>query len=57
MDSMKTLFNVKQKEHESYKIIQNSLKLQSHIGGPIILTKYVPKMTGYDKNKPDEVAK
>jgi hypothetical protein len=31
--------------------------MKSHIGGPIIFTKYVPKMTGYDKNKPDEVFK
>jgi hypothetical protein len=31
--------------------------MKSHIGGPIILMKYVEKMTGYEKTKPDEVQK
>jgi hypothetical protein len=43
-----------------YKIIQNGSardEMKSHIGGPIILTKYVPKTTGDDKNKPDGLVK
>jgi hypothetical protein len=62
MDLMKTLFNVKQKEHESLQDYTKHPKtaldvMKSRIGGPIILTKCVPKMTGYDKNKPDQVVK
>jgi hypothetical protein len=61
-DSMKTLLNVKQKKHESLQDYTKHFKtahdvMKSHIGGPIILTKYVEKMTGYDKTKPDEVLK
>jgi hypothetical protein len=31
--------------------------MKSHIRGAIILTKFVDKMTGYNKTKPNEVLK
>jgi hypothetical protein len=63
LDSMKTLFNVTQKEHEScldytkhFKTARDVMK--SHIGGPIILTKFVESSkSGYDKSKPTELPK
>jgi hypothetical protein len=62
LDSVNILLNVKQKEHESLKdytkhFLTSCDVMKSHIGGPIILTKYVEKMTGYDKTKPNEVQK
>jgi hypothetical protein len=53
---------VKQKEQESSQVYTKHFKtardvIKSHIGGPIILMKYVEKMTGYDRTKPDEVQK
>ena len=52
LDAMKTLLNTKQKEGET---LQNYTKrsriarevLESHIGGPIILTKIVKTIQGY----------
>ena len=54
LDLIKTLLNVRQKEHESLQDYTKRFKtardvMKSHIGGPIILTKYVEKMTSYDK--------
>jgi hypothetical protein len=63
LDSMKTLFNVKQKEHESLLDYTKRFKtardvMKSHIGGPIILTKYVESSkSGYDNTKPNELPK
>jgi hypothetical protein len=52
-DAITTLFGTKQKEHES---LQDYTKwfhvlrdvLESHMGGPIILTKVVEAMSGYN---------
>ncbi len=52
-DAITTLFRTKQKEHES---LQDYMKwfcvsrdvLESHMGGPIILTKVVEAMPGYN---------
>jgi hypothetical protein len=66
-DALKTLINTKQKENESlqeytkrFKVAQDVL--QSHIGGPIILTKVVQGMDEYtasttDPNKLTELNK
>jgi hypothetical protein len=53
LDSMRTLLNIKQKEHESFQDYTKRFKtsrdvMRLHIGGPIILTKFVKKMKGYD---------
>ena len=45
-DSMKTVFNMKQKEDENLNQYQEHFKTQwdvmsSHIGGPIILTQFI----------------
>jgi Reverse transcriptase (RNA-dependent DNA polymerase) len=60
LDSMKTLFNVKQKDNESLQDYTKRFKtardvMKSHIGGPIILTRFVENMPGYDPTKPDEI--
>jgi len=62
LDSMKTLINVKQKENETLQDYTKRFKtardvMKSHIGGPIILTRFVENMPGYDKTKPDEIVK
>lgn len=54
LDAMKTLITTKLKEGES---LQDYTKrfcmardaLKSHIGGPIILTKFVKAMDGYNE--------
>ena len=53
LDSLQSLFNLKQKDGESLQDYTKRFTttrdvLRSHIGGPIILTKYVEKMKDYD---------
>jgi hypothetical protein len=61
LDSMNSLFNVNQKEHESLLDYTKRFKtardvMKSHIGGPIILTKYVESSkSGYNQSKPTEL--
>jgi hypothetical protein len=62
LDSMRTLLNVRQKEHELLQDYTKRLKaaydvMKSHIRGPIIFTKFVANMTGYDKTKTAEIPK
>jgi hypothetical protein len=52
LDAMRMLFNTKQKEGESLQYYTKRFcvawdVLKSHIGGPIILTKFVEAMDGY----------
>ena len=53
LDSIRTMISTKQKEHESlsdyikrFKVAKDVMK--SHIGGPIILSKYVEQIDDYD---------
>ena len=53
-DAMKTLHNTRQKEEESLQDYSKQFRvardvLQSHIGGPIIVTKVLSNMDSYDK--------
>ena len=55
MDAMKTLFAMKQKEGETLPDFTKRFQLkkevlESHIGGPIILTKIVKTIQGYHHN-------
>ena len=59
-DSMKTVFNTKQREDENLNQYQQCFKTQrdvmsSHIGGPIILTQFIRTMPGYDAADADAV--
>ena len=61
LDSLRSLFNLKQKDGESLQDYTKRFKttrdvLRSHIGGPIILTKYVEKMKDYDATDKEKVA-
>jgi hypothetical protein len=61
LESMRTLLNVQQKEHELLQDYTKRFKtahdvMKSHIG-PIIFTKYVANMTGYNKTKTAEIPK
>jgi hypothetical protein len=52
-DSFRALFNVQQKEHASLQDYTRRFKtareiLESHLGGPLILTKFVKTMKDYD---------
>ena len=62
LDSMRTLMNTKQKEGEllqdytkRFRVARDVLK--SHVGGPIILTKIVEAMPGYDETDKDKCDK
>jgi hypothetical protein len=49
LESLKSLFGLKQKEHESFQDYTKHFKtsrdiLRSHIGGPILLAKNITKM-------------
>ena len=60
LDSVQSLFSLRQKDGESLQDYTKRFKTTrdvccSHIGGPIILTKYVEKMKDYDKTKADIV--
>jgi hypothetical protein len=62
LDSFRSLINLKQKENESLQDYTKRYKtardvLRSHIGGPIILTKYVNAMDEYDSAFPDIIEK
>ena len=62
LESLKSVINLKQKEGESLQDYTKRFKtardvMISHLGGPIVLTKYVEGMSGYDASKPDEVKK
>lgn len=55
LDSLRGVLNLKQKDGESLQDYTKRFKtardvLVSHIGGPIVFTKYVSNMPGYDKN-------
>ena len=57
LSSMKALINSKQKEGESLIEYTRRFKtlrdvLESHVGGPIILPKYVKSMDGYEEHDP-----
>jgi dsRNA-specific ribonuclease len=64
-DAFRSLFTSKQKDGENLQDYTRRFKasmeiLESHLGGPLILEKYVRTMTGYDKtNDPrtDELIK
>jgi hypothetical protein len=62
LESMRTLLNVRQKEHESLLDYTKLFKtthdiMKSYIRGPIILKKCVQNMKGYDKATTDEIPK
>jgi hypothetical protein len=53
LDSIKTMANMKQKEHKSLQDYTKQFKtvrdvMKAHIGGPLILTKFVEEMDDYD---------
>ena len=57
-DAFRVVFTAKQKENESLQDYTRKFKtardiLESHIGGPVILVKYVKTMNGYDENNPE----
>jgi hypothetical protein len=64
-DAFRSLFTSKRKDGESLQDYTRRFKtsteiLESHLGGPLILEKYVRTMTGYDKandSKTDELIK
>ena len=54
LDAMRKILNTKQKEGESLQDYTKRFRvawvvLKSHLGGPIILTKFVEAMDGYNK--------
>jgi hypothetical protein len=54
-DAITTLFGTKQKENESLQDYTKRFRvsrdvLESHMGGPIILTKVIEAMPGYDES-------
>jgi hypothetical protein len=62
LDSIKTMIETKQKETESLSDFTRRFKvsrdvMESHIGGPLILTKFVEQMTDYDVNNDTVVKK
>ena len=59
-DAMRTVTTTKQRDNESLQDYTRRFKtareiLESHIGGPLILTKYVKTMDLYDATDPDVV--
>jgi hypothetical protein len=57
-DAFRALFNVQQKESESLQDYTRRYKtareiLESHLGGQIVLTKFVCTMPKYDENNPE----
>ena len=62
LDAMRTVLGTKQKESESlqdytkrFRVARDVLK--SHIGGPIIMTKIVEALPGYEKSDEDKCSK
>jgi hypothetical protein len=62
LDAMKALINLRQRDQESLTDYTRRFKtardlLVSQLGGPVILSRYVESMEGYNKNDPQEVRK
>jgi hypothetical protein len=60
LDSKGTSINVRQKEHKSIQDHTKCFKtahdvMKSHIRGPIIFTKFVANMSGYNITKTTEI--
>jgi hypothetical protein len=60
LDAMRSLLLLKQKEGEALPEYTKRFKtardvLESHIGGPIILTKYIKTMSDYDAKDPKKI--
>ena len=59
-DSLKTMLNLRQKENEHLQEYTKRFKtardvLVSHLGGPLIIRKYMKTMPGYDENDKDKI--
>jgi hypothetical protein len=57
LDAMRAMTEAKQKENESLVDYTKRFKtsrdvFESHLGGPLIMTKYVKSLSGYDANNP-----
>ena len=62
LDSLKTLLNTRQKEGELLQDFTKQFQvtrevLESHLGGPTILTKIVNATTGYFENATNKIKK
>jgi hypothetical protein len=62
IDAFRSLFASKQKEGESLQDYTKRFKtsteiLESHLGGPVILEKYVRTMENYDGNDAEKTSK
>jgi hypothetical protein len=62
LDAIKSMINVKQRENESLQDYTKRFKtlmdvMESHIGGPIELTKYVSKMKEFNPRDQDSFEK
>jgi Reverse transcriptase (RNA-dependent DNA polymerase) len=62
LDALRALINLKQKENETLQEYTKRFKtsrdvLESHIGGPIELTKFMKNMKDYDKSDNEKVEK
>ena len=60
-DAFRSVFTAKQKEGENLQDYTRRFKtsteiLESHLGGPIILSKYIATMKGYDESNKDATA-
>ena len=58
-DAMRAMTTTKQRDNESLQDYTRQFKtsreiLESHIGGPLILLKYVKTMSQYDEKYPDK---
>ena len=59
VDAMRAMTTTKQRDNEGLQDYTRRFKtsreiLELHIGGPLILLKYVKTMSHYDKNDPDK---
>eukprot|EP00978_Attheya_sp_CCMP212_P024668 scaffold77882_cov56-Attheya_sp.AAC.1 len=62
LDSIKAMIDTHQKEHETLSDYTKRFRtsrdvLKSHIGGPIVLTKFVEQMKDYDASNVDAIKK
>jgi hypothetical protein len=62
LDALRALINLRQKENESLQEYTKRFKtsrdvLESHIGGPIELTKFMKNMVDYDEKDSDKLEK
>jgi hypothetical protein len=62
LDAIKMVINLKQKEGESLHDYTKRFKtardvMRSHLGGPLILSKYVKSMDEYDESNKDTIEK